>query len=69
MMVHMSFRSLKLRCPCLPMARQSMLNSDPPESLGFGPEGIWAAEKQTGQRHRQDLVRHAVYVPHRPGHE
>jgi hypothetical protein len=32
----------------------------------LGPEGLWATEEQTGQRHRQDLVRNAVDVPQRP---
>ena len=35
-------------------------------SAGLDPEGLWAGEEQTGQRHRQDLVRYTVDVPQRP---
>jgi hypothetical protein len=35
-------------------------------SASFGPARVLAAEEQIGQRHHQDLVRHAVDVPQRP---
>ena len=35
-------------------------------SASHGPARVLAAEEQTGQRHRQDLVRYAMDVPQRP---